>query len=208
MPVEYEGVKAVSFGYAGQGSAIMRGPMVSGWWAWSRALAGSGVGVSGRGSARAARFGRVDSAAAVLRQGPPRHPPPPPPNAGLVQQLLTTSEWGQLDYLIVDFPPGTGDIQLTLCQSVAFSAAVIVTTPQKLAFIDVAKGIRMFAKLMVRVVVWGFLAVVFVGSHDVCQAQLMVCVASLRLGSIQLARFIMLRCSRGSMAQALLILPH
>lgn len=45
---------------------------------------------------------------------------------------------------------GTGDIQLTLCQSVAFSAAVIVTTPQKLAFIDVAKGIRMFAKLMVR----------------------------------------------------------
>jgi len=47
-------------------------------------------------------------------------------------------------------PAGTGDIQLTLCQSVAFSAAVIVTTPQKLAFIDVAKGIRMFAKLMVR----------------------------------------------------------
>lgn len=51
--------------------------------------------------------------------------------------------------LPADFPPGTGDIQLTLCQSVAFSAAVIVTTPQKLAFIDVAKGIRMFAKLMV-----------------------------------------------------------
>ncbi|KAI3429423.1 hypothetical protein D9Q98_005518 [Chlorella vulgaris] len=96
-PVEYEGVKAVSFGFAGQGSAIMRGPMVS----------------------------------------------------GLIQQLLTTSEWGELDYLVVDFPPGTGDIQLTLCQSVAFSAAVIVTTPQKLAFIDVAKGIRMFAKLMV-----------------------------------------------------------
>lgn len=96
-PVEYEGVKAVSFGYAGQGSAIMRGPMVS----------------------------------------------------GLVQQLLMTSEWGDLDYLVVDFPPGTGDIQLTLCQSVQFSAAVVVTTPQKLAFIDVAKGIRMFAKMAV-----------------------------------------------------------
>ena len=70
-------------------------------------------------------------------------------SAGLIQQLLTTTNWGELDYLVVDFPPGTGDIQLTMCQSVSFSAAVIVTTPQKLAFIDVAKGIRMFARLEV-----------------------------------------------------------
>lgn len=99
-PTEYEGVQLVSFGFAGQGSAIMRGAMVS----------------------------------------------------GLIQQMLTTSEWGELDYLVVDFPPGTGDIQLTLCQTVAFSAAVVVTTPQKLAFVDVAKGVRMFAKLAVPVV--------------------------------------------------------
>lgn len=96
-PVEYEGVKGVSFGFAGQGSAIMRGPMVS----------------------------------------------------GLIEQLLLTTEWGELDYLLVDFPPGTGDIQLTLCQSVAFTAAVVVTTPQNLAFVDVAKGIKMFARMEV-----------------------------------------------------------
>ncbi|KAG1666108.1 hypothetical protein FOA52_010898 [Chlamydomonas sp. UWO 241] len=83
-PAVYEGVSCVSFGFAGQGSAIMRGAMVS----------------------------------------------------GLITQMLTTAAWG------------TGDIQLTLCQTVAFDAAVIVTTPQKLAFIDVAKGIRMFAKLV------------------------------------------------------------
>eukprot|EP00850_Spirogloea_muscicola_P021917 SM000268S09733 [mRNA] locus=s268:108051:111110:+ [translate_table: standard] len=96
-PTEYHGVKLVSFGFAGQGSAIMRGPMVS----------------------------------------------------GVVNQLLTTTAWGDLDYLVIDMPPGTGDIQLTICQAVPLTAAVIVTTPQKLAFIDVAKGVRMFSKLKI-----------------------------------------------------------
>ena len=123
-PCEYEGVRLVSFGFAGQGSAIMRGPMVS----------------------------------------------------GLVGQLLTTADWGELDYLvrtvrrfhnpgaartrspgprppaahqILDMPPGTGDIHLTLCQTLPITAAVIITTPQKLAFVDVAKGVRMFSRLRV-----------------------------------------------------------
>ncbi|CAI0389848.1 unnamed protein product [Linum tenue] len=97
IPTEYMGVKLVSYGFAGQGRAIMRGPMVS----------------------------------------------------GVINQLLTTTEWGELDYLIIDMPPGTGDIQITLCQVVPLTAAVIVTTPQKLSFIDVAKGVRMFSKLKV-----------------------------------------------------------
>ncbi|KAL3747535.1 hypothetical protein ACJRO7_016343 [Eucalyptus globulus] len=67
--------------------------------------------------------------------------------SGVINQLLTTTEWGELDYLVIDMPPGTGDIQLTLCQVVPLTAAVIVTTPQKLAFIDVVKGVRMFSKL-------------------------------------------------------------
>ncbi|KAG6587946.1 Fe-S cluster assembly factor 101, chloroplastic, partial [Cucurbita argyrosperma subsp. sororia] len=69
--------------------------------------------------------------------------------SGVISQLLTTTEWGELDYLVIDMPPGTGDIQLTLCQVVPLTAAIIVTTPQKLAFIDVAKGVRMFSKLKV-----------------------------------------------------------
>eukprot|EP00357_Protocruzia_adherens_P012901 CAMPEP_0115029072 /NCGR_PEP_ID=MMETSP0216-20121206/36749_1 /TAXON_ID=223996 /ORGANISM="Protocruzia adherens, Strain Boccale" /LENGTH=463 /DNA_ID=CAMNT_0002405519 /DNA_START=98 /DNA_END=1486 /DNA_ORIENTATION=- len=98
QPVEFEGVKTMSYGYAAQNRrAVMRGPMVS----------------------------------------------------ALVTRLLTTTEWGDLDFLILDMPPGTGDIQITLCQQANLDAAVIVTTPQKLSFIDVVKGIEMFDDLKV-----------------------------------------------------------
>ena len=62
----------------------------------------------------------------------------------VINQLLTTTNWGELDYLVIDMPPGTGDIQITLSQVIPVTAAVIVTTPQDISFIDVAKGIKMF----------------------------------------------------------------
>lgn len=66
-------------------------------------------------------------------------------------QLLETTRWGELDYLIVDMPPGTGDTQLTLSQRVPVSGAVIVTTPQDIALLDARKGLRMFQKVAVPV---------------------------------------------------------
>jgi ATP-binding protein involved in chromosome partitioning len=66
-------------------------------------------------------------------------------------QLLNETDWPELDYLLIDMPPGTGDIQLTLAQKVPVAAAVIVTTPQDIALIDAVKGIAMFDKVKVPV---------------------------------------------------------
>jgi ATP-binding protein involved in chromosome partitioning len=68
-----------------------------------------------------------------------------------LQQLLNDTAWEDLDYLVIDLPPGTGDIQLTLCQRVPVSAAVIVTTPQDIALLDAKKALRMFQKVEVPV---------------------------------------------------------
>ena len=67
------------------------------------------------------------------------------------QQFLRQVEWGELDFLVLDMPPGTGDIQLTIVQTVALSGAVIVTTPQEVALIDARKAATMFEKVNVPV---------------------------------------------------------
>lgn len=68
---------------------------------------------------------------------------------GAFNQILNDTQWGQLDFLIIDMPPGTGDIQLSLAQSVPVTGAVIVTTPQDVALLDAKRGIEMFRKVNV-----------------------------------------------------------
>jgi len=68
-----------------------------------------------------------------------------------LEQLINDTNWGDLDYLIIDLPPGTGDIQLTLSQKIPVAGAVIVTTPQDIALLDARKGLKMFEKVNVPV---------------------------------------------------------
>jgi ATP-binding protein involved in chromosome partitioning len=69
-----------------------------------------------------------------------------------LEQLLNNTNWKDLDYLVVDLPPGTGDIQLTLAQRVPVTGAVIVTTPQDIALIDARKGLKMFEKVGIPII--------------------------------------------------------
>ncbi|MDP4201004.1 MAG: iron-sulfur cluster carrier protein ApbC [Bacteroidota bacterium] len=85
----------------------------------------------------------VDPDTAVVWRGPMA--------SGALKQFMTDVDWGELDYLLFDLPPGTGDIQLTLVQSISLSGALIVTTPQDIALADATKGIRMFEKVHVPV---------------------------------------------------------
>jgi len=71
--------------------------------------------------------------------------------SGALQQLITQTAWDDLDYLVIDMPPGTGDIQLTLSQKIPVSASVVVTTPQDIALLDAKKGIEMFNKVNIPV---------------------------------------------------------
>ena len=82
----------------------------------------------------------------------------------VINQLLNATDWGDLDYLIVDMPPGTGDIQITLSQSAFFTGAVVVTTPHPLSIIDVSKGVAMFEQVKVPI-----LSIVENMSHFTCK---------------------------------------
>ena len=86
----------------------------------------------------------VSDASPVIWRGPMVH--------GLIRQFLADVEWGELDYLVVDMPPGTGDAALTLTQQAPLSGAVIVTTANELSLIDARKGLKMFEKVEVPVI--------------------------------------------------------
>ncbi len=89
----------------------------------------------------------VDEKSAVVWRGPMA--------SSAIRQFVTDVDWGELDYLIIDMPPGTGDIHLTLMQTVPVTGVVIVTTPQNVALADAKKGIAMFAQAQINVPIIG-----------------------------------------------------
>ena len=99
----------------------------------------------------------VDKGEAVVWRGPMVH--------RLLQQFLGDVAWGELDYLICDLPPGTGDVQLSLSQLIPIAGAVMVTTPQEVSIIDVVKGIAMFEKVEIPI-----LGIIENMSHYTCPA--------------------------------------
>ncbi len=89
----------------------------------------------------------VDTSQSIVWRGPMA--------SRALQQLFADADWGDLDYMIVDLPPGTGDIHLTMVQSVPVTGAIVVTTPQEVALADARKGIDMFRKAVINVPVIG-----------------------------------------------------
>jgi len=85
----------------------------------------------------------VDDNAPIIWRGPMA--------SGAIKQFMTDVAWGELDYLVFDMPPGTGDIQLTLVQTIPLTGAVIVTTPQEVSLIDARKALKMFERVNVPV---------------------------------------------------------
>jgi ATP-binding protein involved in chromosome partitioning len=115
------------------------------------------VGATGRPMARGDRIQPIETSGlklmsmgflleperAVIMRGPMLH--------GIMQQFLRQVDWGQLDYLVIDLPPGTGDVPLTLAQSLPLTGAVVVCTPQEVALLDATRAITMFRQLKVPV---------------------------------------------------------
>ncbi len=99
----------------------------------------------------------VDPMQAVIWRGPMA--------SGAVKQFMSDVDWGELDYLVFDLPPGTGDIQLTLVQTIPLTGAVVVTTPQDISLADARKGFAMFGKVNVPV-----LGIIENMSYHICSA--------------------------------------
>ncbi|MHC5067176.1 MAG: Mrp/NBP35 family ATP-binding protein [Planctomycetota bacterium] len=85
----------------------------------------------------------VDESAAMVWRGPML--------MGAIKQFISDVAWGELDYLLIDMPPGTGDVQMTLAQNAPIAGAVVVTTPQNIAVLDARRGVTMFNKLNIPV---------------------------------------------------------